>query len=140
MGDQLLLAISAYLPTFGKDDEYLECDDDLSNFILENKKTNEIVLIGTDSNCSDKSTSRRKAALSSLCTELALTKLCTSHPTFHHHNGASESVIDYFLLSTGCIPTLSNLVSLCTQDCPENLSSVYVGKVDSTAAKIAQLV
>ena len=24
--------------------------------------------------------------------------------------------------------------------CPENLSSVYVGKVDSTAAKIAQLV
>ena len=40
-----LLAISAYLPTSGKDDEYLDCLCQLSNFITDNTSVHDTVLI-----------------------------------------------------------------------------------------------
>ena len=45
-GDHDFLAISAYFPTSGKDDEYLECVSDIENFVRENKRDNEVILIG----------------------------------------------------------------------------------------------
>ena len=57
--EQPMLAISAYLPTSGRDDEFLECLSELSNFIQENTAGNDTIVIGTDSNCSDRSTQRR---------------------------------------------------------------------------------
>ena len=45
-----LLAISVYFPTSGKDDEFLDCVDNLSLFIAENKSEEGEILIGTDSN------------------------------------------------------------------------------------------
>ena len=49
---QHILAIAAYLPTSGKDDEFLECLAQLTIFIHENDTDNSVILISTDSNCS----------------------------------------------------------------------------------------
>ena len=56
---QPILAISAYLPTSGKDEEFSNCLDELSAYIGENMEKSDVVLIGMDSNCSEKSTNRR---------------------------------------------------------------------------------
>ena len=121
--DKTFLAVSIYFPTGGKDDEYLECVSDLTNFVHDKLKVNEVILIGTDSNCSEKSSSRRRQALLKLCQVLDLVKVSTSQPTFHHHNGMSESIIDYFLISKEYVTNLENLDLLCTLNSPENLSS-----------------
>ena len=121
--DQKFIAVSVYFPTSGKDDEYLECTSDLINFSNDNLREDENILMGIDSNCSEKSSPRRKLALKNLCQELDLIKVSTSLPTFHHHNGSSESNIDYFLVSKRCASNLSNLVLHCTLDIPENFSS-----------------
>ena len=78
------------------------------------------VLIGADSNCSKKSTKRRKLAWEDFCRTFSLEITQTSSPTFHHHNGSSESTIDYFL-SVNC--NLDNLRQFCTLDNPLNFSS-----------------
>ena len=121
--DQNFLAISVYFPTHGKDEEFLECTSDLTSFVLENQKENEMVLIGTDYNCSEKSTLRRITAFNNLTKQLDLVKVSTSQPTFHHHNGTSESNIDCYLISKVYVSKLTVPVSLCTLNTPENLSS-----------------
>ena len=121
--NEKFIAISVYFPTSGKDSEFLECVSDLVNFVSENRKENETILIGTDSNCSEKSSLRRIKAFDSLCRELKLVKASTSRPTFHHHNGSSESNIDCFLISEEYSSKLSSILSLCTLDTPDNLSS-----------------
>ena len=118
--DRTLLAISAYLPTSGKDDEYLDCVAILSNFIMDN--CCDIVLIGGDFNCSDKASPRRITALQSLCITLNLHKVHPSEPTFHHPNSQSSSCIDYFLLSYREGVSLNNIFLQCSQETPENLS------------------
>ena len=92
-----ILAISLYAPTAGKDDEFLECIDFLTEFISNNIKAHPTVIIGTDSNCSSKSSKRRLLAWSRLCDQFSLSISSTETPTFHHHNGSSESCIDYFV-------------------------------------------
>ena len=69
---QPILAISAYLPTSGKDDQFADCIAELSTYILENMKVNDLVLIGTDSNCSEKSTNRRCQVFQRFCEDLDL--------------------------------------------------------------------
>ena len=123
------LAISVYCPTSGKDFEYLQCISDLSNLINENRTENEYLLLGLDSNCSEKSSVRRVKTLESFCQEFDLVKIFTNHPTFHHHNGTSESNIDYFLISREFSPSFSRASYSCSLNTPENLSShdpVYV--------------
>ena len=115
-----IVAISLYAPTSGKDDEFHECLDYLSDFITSNAlPTSCHVVIGTDSNCSEKSSKRRQQAWSRFCEAFNLLVKATDEPTFHHHNGSSESCIDYFLSN---IPLL-NLRQICTLDCPTNMSS-----------------
>ena len=58
-----------------------------------------------------------------LLEELDLIKAFTKSPTFHHHNGTSESNIDYFLVSKEYYEKLSDPVATCTLDNPENLSA-----------------
>ena len=120
---QQFLAVSVYFPTAGKDEEYLECVSDLTNFVLVHKKENDVVLIGTDSNCSEKSSKRRVLAFQSLLQDLNLVKTSTSNPTFHHHNGTSESNIDFFLISEEYSAKLTNPTALCTLNTPDNLSA-----------------
>ena len=50
--EQKFLAISVYFPTSGKDDEYLEVVSDLTNFVLDNQREDEVLLLGADTNCS----------------------------------------------------------------------------------------
>ena len=113
--------ISLYAPTAGKDDEFLECISELSSFILSNLSHGDQLLIGTDSNCSKKSTQRRQLCWTTFCDTLDLQVHSTGLPTFHHHNGSSESAIDFLLSSKDL--NLLNLEQLCTQDSPLNLSS-----------------
>ena len=53
-----IVLISLYAPTSGQDDDYLECISHLSEFLLTNVSENDAVVIGTDCNCSPKSTPR----------------------------------------------------------------------------------
>ena len=59
------LAISLYLPTSGKDEDFLACLVELSIYIRENTSNSDAVLIGTDSNCSERSSPRRLQAFTS---------------------------------------------------------------------------
>ena len=122
LGTLNLLAVSLYAPTSGKDDEFLECFSYLSNFINCNKSTTDLLIIGTDSNCSEKSTSRRKAAFTSFCSKHDLRQYASSRPTFHHNNSKSESCIDFFLISRCETIEVGKLLQLCTLDNPLNLS------------------
>ena len=121
--DQNILVISAYLPTSGRDSEYLDCLGDLSTFITENTPHYSTILIGMDSNCSEKSTPRRCSSLAQFCTDHTLVKVMVPCPTFHHSNGTSHSNIDYFLITQSSTTCLRNIFSLCTQEHPQNLSS-----------------
>ena len=118
-----ILAISAYLPTSGKDDDFLCCMDELSNFLLENCADTDTILIGTDSNCSARATPRRLLGFQHFCEDHNLLKICSSEPTFHHSNGTSSSNIDMFLISRNRKSKLSNISLQCNQEHPENFSS-----------------
>ena len=118
-----LLAISAYLPTSGKDDDFLSCLGQLSCFITDNIVNIDTVLIGMDSNCSEKSTPRRIRGFQQFCHDNKLLKICHSEPTFHHSNGLSSSNIDFFLISERSADNLYNISSQCNQDHPQNFSS-----------------
>ena len=118
-----LLLVSLYAPTSGKDDEFLECLTHLSNFLNENRVGNEGIVIGTDSNCSEKSTTRRKDMFSNFCSAFSITVYSTNLPTFHHNNHTSESCIDFFLMSESTTTQLTQVQQLCKFDQPTNLSS-----------------
>ena len=83
----------------------------------------DVVLIGMDSNCSEKSTNRRYQVFQSFCTEQNLTKIYSPGPTFHHCNGSSSSNIDFFLVSKQHALHITNIAIECNQEHPENFSS-----------------
>ena len=98
----------------------MECIGYLFDFITTNIPESGSVIIGTDSNCSPKSSTRRKTIWNDFCGQFSLQIETTNIPTFHHHNGSSESCIDYFLTSK-C--NIKNLQQICTLENPSNLSS-----------------
>ena len=118
----IIIAMSAYLPTSGKDDEYTDCLGEMSTYIMENNTDKGSVLIGGDFNCSEKSSSRRIHCLQEFCEQHDLEKYCVSEPTFHHPNGTSSSNIDFFLASFQDSSKLVNIWSQCNQDNPDNFS------------------
>ena len=62
--DTSIILISFYAPTSGKDEEFSEAVSSLSEFIIQHTtEDNEQVVIGTDSNCSSKSSARRQLSL-----------------------------------------------------------------------------
>ena len=117
-----VVAISLYLPTSGKDDEFSECLSSLSNFVTENCSTGDGILIGTDTNCSEKSTPRRIRLYKDFCEKLDLFKAGSTLPTFHHNNSVSESNIDTFLISRNVMSMLGSVLVKCTLDEPLNFS------------------
>ena len=119
--DGSILAISLYAPTSGQDDEYLECLDDLTVYIQSHMAGNNEIVIGTDANCCSKSTKRRKMAWESFCKKFNLEVHSNGIPTFHHHNGSSESCIDFFLSSKSL--RLTDMSQVCTLETTLNLSS-----------------
>ena len=117
-----ILAFSIYLPTSGKDYEYLEEISLLIHTLKENSSPSSLIILGMDANVSDHSTDRRKKAFNQLKETFGLhTILPGSDATFHHNNGVSESQIDHILVNN------RNLVTFLEQKCKmnnsENLSS-----------------
>ena len=118
-----ILAISLYLPTSGRDEEFSDCLSSLSNFILENTDNRDEVLIGSDTNCSEKSTLRRKKLYKDFCCELGLVEVGSEVPTFHHNNTVSKSNIDRFLVTRTLVDNLESVQVECTMETPMNFSS-----------------
>ena len=116
-----LILISLYAPTSGKDEDYLETMSILAEFLRTNSSQGDQVLIGADTNCSTKSTSRRQLAWKQFCQVNSLAIHSPQFPTFHHHNGSSNSHIDTFAASSTL--ELGDTVQYCTIDTPNNLSS-----------------
>ena len=101
----------------------MTCLAELSIYIRENTFDTKAVVIGTDSDCSEKSSPRRVQALHQFCQDHSLIKICYPGPTFHHNNGISTSSIDYFLVSQCQDIKLQDITIQCNQDFPQNLSS-----------------
>ena len=130
-----ILAYTAYLPTSGQDDEFLEVLSQLSFDIKNNCDENCSILIGLDSNQSDKSTRRRTDAMSKFSAQFSFKNvLISDKPTFHHNNQTSVSQIDQILYY---VPEDSKVnvkmhKHLCKLENFSNLSShdVIVGEVN----------
>ena len=116
-----LLLVSLYAPTSGKDEDFLETMSILSDFLRTNRSQDDQVLIGADTNCSTKSSSRRQVAWKGFCLINNLVHHSPQFPTFHHHNGSSHSQIDAFAASSTL--ELGDTVQHCTMETPHNLSS-----------------
>ena len=116
-----VLMVSMYNPTSGQDDEFLECIDHLSEFLLLNLSESEYIVIGADTNCSIKSSTRRKQAWKGFCGSFSQEEKSGAEDTFYHHNGTSNSRIDMFAVSKSL--HLSPVVKRCTLEYPLNLSS-----------------
>jgi endonuclease/exonuclease/phosphatase (EEP) superfamily protein YafD len=94
--DTNILAYSVYFPTSGRDDDFLEVVSSLSADISLHNSSNTALLIGCDSNQSNKSTNRRTSTMKCLLTEFNLKSIVSGDkPTFHHNNQTSESQIDH---------------------------------------------
>ena len=139
-GQTNIIAYSAYLPTSGQDDEYLEVLSLLSYDIRNNRTENSGILIGLDTNQSEKSSRRRIEAMKQFCEQFCLKGILTnSDPTFHHNNQTSSSQIDNIL---AYFPKQSPLKislfkHLCKLDYSANLSShdVLIAKLVTPAAE-----
>ena len=132
-----ILAYTAYLPTSGKDEEFIETVSQLTTDIENNidDKKNFALLIGLDSNQSEKSTTRRTMAMRSFMLHFSLkTILPDDKATFHHNNQISESQIDhilYFIPDSHENVRIQFSDHLCKNENSSNLSShdVIVGQV-----------
>ena len=120
--DLAIIAYTAYLPTSGQDDLFIEVLDLLDHDITEHNEKDSIIIIGADANTSEKSSARRQEAFSSFNEKFMVgTLLPGSEPTFHHNNGSSESQIDH-ILTNNC-DAVSFLRHICKYEDPVNLSS-----------------
>ena len=115
------LIISFYAPTSGQDEEFLESICSLSEFLRINYTLDCQIVIGADSNCSTGSSQHRQKAWLDFCHHHNLVIRETMDPTFHHHNGLSNSFLDVFVVSNSC--DTGPLSQICTLDEPLNLSS-----------------
>ena len=121
--DKNFLLISFYAPTSGHDDDFLESICYLYEFVKNNISDGDLVIIGTDNNCSAKSTLRRQDSWRDFCDKAELVEKRPKYPTFHHHNQSSDSFIDLFATSTGLDLESCHVTQHCTLDHPLNLSS-----------------
>ena len=130
-----ILAYSAYLPTSGQDDAFIEVLKQLNFHIKNNITEKSILLIGLDSNQSDKSSNRRTVAMDAFRKQFSLKSvLVNNQPTFHHNNQTSTSQIDHILYH---IPEYSEAKieldkHLCKLENSQNLSShdAILGRIE----------
>ena len=131
-----ILAYTVYLPTSGQDEDYLEELSKLAHDISEHNNTDTVIIIGLDSNTSEKSTKRRQTAFDDFKNEFCLESILQGdEPTFHHNNGTSESQIDHLLTNNKDLVFFSK--HLCKNIDSENLSShdAIQGKIKIDANK-----
>ena len=116
-----LLLISLYAPTSGRDEEFLECMSNLTFFLRQNYSSTHQVIIGADLNISSNSSTRRQEAWNNVCEEFMLSSHYPPLPTFHHHNGSSNSYLDCLITSSNS--HILQLTQYCTLENALNLSS-----------------
>ena len=94
--DTSIIAYTAYLPTSGQDEEFMEILSLFSFDIAQNNTENSVIIIGTDSNVSIKSSKRRSDTMKKFLDSFSLNSiLINEEATFHHNNQTSESQIDH---------------------------------------------
>ena len=130
-----IIAYTAYLPTSGQDDDFLEILSILSSDITKHNTNNSVVIIGTDSNVSRKSSRRRFSAMKEFLRLFSLaTILPDDTPTFHHNNNTSESQVDhiYVHIPEDCHVKIRFKDQLCLNEDSSNISShdVIIGQVE----------
>ena len=87
-----ILAYTAYLPTSGQDEEFLEVLALLESDIAKYSTESSTIILGTDSNVSNKSTKRRQEAMTRFLETFSMNSILISdEPTFHHNNQTAES-------------------------------------------------
>ena len=124
--DLSILTFTAYLPTSGKDDLFLETLSELTNEILAHRNKDDTLIIGLDSNQSSKSSRRRSEGMHQFIKRFSLVSILNNElPTFHHQNLTSESQIDHILYSvpSNSAINVNMLKHLCLLTQPLNLSS-----------------
>ena len=130
-----ILSYTAYLPTSGQDEDFLEVLDQLSSDITQHLQNNVAVIIGADTNQSNKSSKRRTEAMEQFKQLFSLKSvLLSENPTFHHNNQTSVSQIDtilYFLPQSSSV-NIQFLDHLCKLEDSANLSShdVILAKIN----------
>ena len=129
-----ILSYTLYLPTSGLDEEFLEVLSQLFSDINQHRQQNSVIVIGADTNQSNKSSTRRIEAMQTFCKDFSLKSvLISSEPTFHHNNQTSSSQIDHILyfLPESCEIDLQFYEQLCKLDNSANLSShdVIIGNL-----------
>ena len=125
-GHSKALFYSLYLPTSGKDEEFLEILSLLSADISLHRTVNHSIIIGADTNQSSKSTRRRTDAMTDFMRNFKLKSILKSNEaTFHHNNQTSTSQIDHILydIADQCSINIDFLGHICKLDNSENLSS-----------------
>ena len=118
---ETILLLSFYAPTAGHDDDFLESVSHLTQYLQANMSQGDQIIIGSDCNCSPKSTLRRQTAWRNFCDLFDLKTHMAPLPTFHHHNGTSDSCIDLFAASNSL--DIGKVTQHCTLETPLNLSS-----------------
>ena len=104
--------ISIYLPTAGKDIEFVEeilkLDDCINN--LTEKHPDAILFIRGDANV-NKNDKHRSAVFEKFCNDWSLVNINIDHPTYHHFvgNGKSDSQLDILLRSRNSSETLHEI-------------------------------
>ena len=124
--DTHILAYTAYLPTSGNDDYFLEVLDQFQSDITNHKHSNSAIIVGTDTNQSEKSSKRRTEAMDRFKEKFSMKSILMSNqPTFHHNNQVATSAIDtilYYIPANSEIK-LEFLDHLCKLNNSANLSS-----------------
>ena len=132
--DISVILYTIYLPTSSQDEEFLEIISLLSFDIDQNNTDNSVIILGTDSNVSSKSSKRRLESMKNFLSIFSMSTILTNdQPTFHHNNQTSVSQIDhiYFFVPEQSDVNVRLKKHLCLKDDPSNISShdVLVGEV-----------
>ena len=102
-GLRVSIHVSIYLPTHGKDSEFVADLADLRNCLddLVEQFTDPVIYIRGDSNVNAKN-KLRNSLLKQLIKDYSLSRQETGHNTYHHFvgNGNSDSQIDLLLYSS----------------------------------------
>ena len=116
---QVTILITLYLPTAGKDIEFVEEIAKLDCLIddLSTKYPDSAIFVRGDANVNSKDVKRR-AMFKKLCNDWNLVQMDLGHNTYHHFlgNGFSDSQLDVLLRSDKSSETLHNI--FCKHDDP----------------------
>ena len=113
------ILLTIYLPTAGKDVEYVEEITNLNNLVYDliEKYPDAMLFLRGDANANPKDT-KRVDSIKKLCDDWSLTETQVNHTTYHHFmgDGLSDSQLDVLFHSVDASETLTKII--CKLDDP----------------------